>query len=67
MQKVDAPVVEQENQTIKDVASDAKINHKTDQIIQHKEGLSQLNRREGLRERAPQSQLEHSLFGRVNW
>ena len=52
---------------IKDVAKEAKFEHRTDQILKHKEGVSQLNRREGLRERAPQSQLEHSLFGRVNW
>ena len=37
------------------------------QILKHKEGVSQSNRREGLRERKPQAQLEHSEFGRINW
>jgi len=64
LQKVDAPI---EKEEVKDVAKEAKFEHQTEQILKHKEGVSQLNRREGLRERAPQSQLEHSLFGRINW
>jgi len=52
---------------IKDVAKDAKFEHQTEQILKHKEGVSQVNRREGLRERKPENQLEHSLFGKVRW
>ena len=50
-----------------DVAREAKFNHKTDQILKFKEGIDLANRRQGLRERKPQSQLEHSLFGKINW
>ena len=50
-----------------DVAREAKFNHKTDQILKFKEGVDLANRRQGLRERKPQSQLEHSLFGKINW
>ena len=57
----------EENKEIKDVAKEAKFEHQTEQILKHKEGVSQVNRREGLRERKPENQLEHSLFGRVNW
>lgn len=66
LQKVRAPKVEEEK---KDVAREAKREHKTDQIILHKEGLTdyKTNRREGLRERKPENQLEHSLFGKIKW
>jgi hypothetical protein len=50
-----------------DVAAAAKFKHRTEQILKHKEGVSQGNRREGLREPKPQSQLEHSEFGRIKW
>jgi hypothetical protein len=50
-----------------DVAQEAHFNHRTEQILKHKEGVSQQNRREGLRERKPKSQLEHPLYGRVSY
>lgn len=50
-----------------DVAREAKYNHRTAQLLKFHEGVDQLNRREGLRERRPGSQLEHSLFGKVRW
>ncbi|MDR3573583.1 MAG: hypothetical protein P4L50_06970 [Anaerolineaceae bacterium] len=51
----------------KDVAREAKFEHQTEQILKHKEGVSQSNRRESRRERMPASQLEHGKYGRVNW
>lgn len=72
--KVKAPEVKpveaaakEEPTPIKDVARDDRKEHKVDQILTHKEGVSQSNRREGLRERRPESQLEHRLFGKINW
>lgn len=51
----------------RDVSRQARHEHRTRQILQHREGISQTNRREGLRERNVSSQLEHALFGRVQW
>jgi transposase InsO family protein len=51
----------------KDVAAAAKFEHRTEQILKHKEGVAQSNRREGLRERKPQSQVEHPKFGQIKW
>jgi hypothetical protein len=50
----------------RDVAKEAKFEHQTEQLLKQ-EGVSQSNRREGLRERKPQSQLHHPLFGNVKW
>lgn len=63
----DVANVIKEVEPLKDVAAAAKFNHRTDQILKHKEGVSQGNRREGLRARKPQSQLEHSEYGRIRW
>ena len=63
----DVANVIKEIEPMTDVAATAKFNHQTNQILKHREGVSQLNKREGLRERKPQSQLEHSEFGRINW
>jgi hypothetical protein len=52
---------------VKDVTAAAKFEHRTEQILKHKEGVAQSNRREGLRERKPESQLVHSRYGVVNW
>jgi len=51
----------------RDVSRQAKFEHRTGQILQHREGVQQQNRREGLRERKPESQLMHEEFGRVRW
>lgn len=63
----EAPNVIKAVEPRKDVAAAAHFNHRTEQILKHKEGVSQENRREGLRERKPQSQLEHALYGRVRY
>jgi hypothetical protein len=73
--KKDEPVVIEEGKAsdipveepIKDVAAVAKFDHKTENILKHKEGLSASNKREGLRERKPKNQLEHALFGQIKW
>ena len=49
-----------------DVAKRAQKEHKT-QTILNQEGIKQSNRREGLRERIPSSQLEHKKFGKILW
>ncbi len=51
----------------KDVAAAAKFEHKTENILKFKEGVSESNRREGLRERKPESQLVHSRYGQIRW
>ncbi len=51
----------------KDVAAAAKFEHRTDQILKHKEGVAQSNITRQLRERKPESQLVHSIYGRINW
>jgi hypothetical protein len=58
---------ERKEPEIKDVQREAKFEHKTEQILKHKEGVAQSNRREGLRERAPSSQLVHSKYGQIRW
>ena len=63
----EAANVIKEIEPIKDVAAAAKFNHQTEQILKHKEGVSQASLRTGLRERKPKSQLEHSEYGRINW
>ena len=52
---------------LKDIARAEKFSHRTGQILKHKEGVAQENRRSGLRERKPASQLYHSHFGKINW
>jgi hypothetical protein len=70
LQKVKAPKVvedvEERKEEKKDVAAAAKFEHKTDQILKHKESIDQSNRREGLRERLV-NQLEHARYGKINW
>ena len=45
----------------------AKFEHKTENILKHKEGVSQDNVTRLLRERKPDNQLLHSKYGRINW
>jgi hypothetical protein len=51
----------------RDVAREAHKLHRTDQILTHKEGISQQNRRPGLRERKPEAQVEDVRYGKVRW
>ena len=41
--------------------------YKTENILKHKEGVSQDNVTRSLRERKPDSQLLHPKFGKINW
>ncbi|MDO9333712.1 MAG: hypothetical protein Q7T57_04230, partial [Dehalococcoidales bacterium] len=50
-----------------DVGRAAKFDHRTENILKHREGVSGENTREGLRTRKPDSQLLHSLYGKINW
>lgn len=50
-----------------DVVARARHEHQTGQILKHKEGISQSNRRSGLRERSLSSMLRHPLYGDVRW
>lgn len=50
----------------KDVAKQAQKQHKVRTILKQ-EGIKEENKRTGLRERRPQSQLEDTRFGRINW
>lgn len=70
LQKVPAPPKGEEEERKEagaNAATQARREHRTDQILQHRESISQSNRREGLRERKPESQLMHEEFGRVRW
>jgi hypothetical protein len=57
----------EEAEPIKDVAAVAKFDHKTENILKFKEGVAATNKRDGLRERAPASQLMHSKYGQIRW
>lgn len=65
--KEDAELKEDAEINVKDVAKEARFDHKTQQILTHKEGVSQFNKREGLRERKPESQLQHARYGKLRW
>jgi hypothetical protein len=74
LQEVKAPktkaasdLEERKEPEIKDVQRKARFDAKTENILKFKEGVSESNRREGLRERAPSSQLVHSKYGTVRW
>ena len=60
---IEEPVAEPK----KDVAAAARFDARTDYKLKHEEGVSQSNRREGLRERKPANQVEHSKYGKINW
>jgi hypothetical protein len=51
----------------KDVADIDKRKHRTENILKFQEGVDQKNRREGLRERKPKDQVEHSRYGKIVW
>jgi hypothetical protein len=69
LQRINAPLINEVPDTapIRDVAAASKRDHRVDQILIHKEGVVQENRREGLRERKPQSLVEDMQYGRVLW
>jgi len=69
LQKVNEPkdAEVKEAEPIRDVQKEAKIEHKTDQILKHKEGVSQSNKREGLRERAPTNRAIDERYGKIRW
>ena len=66
LQKIKAPIATDQPE-IKDVAKESKQAHRVDQLLTHKEGIQQTNRRVGLRERKPQNQVEDALYGQINW
>ena len=51
----------------RDVSRQAKREYRTEQILKHKEGVAQSNVQRTLRERKPNDQVEHALFGRIKW
>jgi hypothetical protein len=57
---------EKKEAEIKDVQREARHEHRTERLL-GTEGIQQSNRREGLRERRPDSQLVHSRYGVVKW
>jgi len=72
LQKVNPPKTEAASDLeepvseVKDVQREARFSHRTERLL-GTEGIQQNNKREGLRERAPSSQLVHSLYGQVKW
>lgn len=57
----------QEAEPIKDVQKLDRFNHKTDQVLKFKEGVSTENRRVGLRERRPKNMAVDDEYGNVLW
>ena len=67
LQKVNAAPTEDISSVAKDVQNIDKKNHKVDQILKHKEGISQMNKREGLRERKPSATMQYLEGIDKNW
>lgn len=74
LQKVRVPKVEEveerkevEVEPNRNIAKEEKFEHRTDQILKFKEGVSQSNRRAGLRERKPEAQVEDVRYGKIRW
>jgi len=58
---------ERKEPEVKDVQKEAKQSYRSEQILKHKEGVSHSNITRQLRERKPDNQLFHSLYGQVRW
>lgn len=52
---------------VKDVRKQASQSHKVDNILKFKEGVSQDNRRSGLRSRSPVMDAEDKRYGKIKW
>ena len=66
LQKVTAPE-DKPAETVVDSMKAEKFEHRTDQILKHREGVAQSNKREGLREKAPTNRAVDDRYGKINW